>query len=91
MVVFVDLDQDAFTEYSGGSAGKPFPSKLTVAPIATAAASAEFLPSPTSPDEDRDRNCEADIPSTSTTDEDPVNPNRNAFSAALSCYPYVEI
>lgn len=90
MVVFVDLDQDAFTEYSG-SAGKPCPSKLTVAPIATAVASADFLPSPTSSDEDRDRNRAADIPSTSTSVEDPVNPNRNAFSAALSCYPYVEI
>lgn len=89
-MVFVDLDQDAFTEYSG-SAGKPFPSKLTVAPIATAAASADFLPSPTSSDEDRDRNRDADVLTTSNTVEDPVNPNRNAFSAALSCYPYVEI
>ncbi|KAJ5810012.1 uncharacterized protein N7503_002230 [Penicillium pulvis] len=89
MVVFVDLDQDAFTEYSG-SAGKPFPSKLTVAPIATAAASADFLPSPTSSDEDRDRSRDADVSTTPNTVEDPVNPNRNAFSAALSCYPIVK-
>ncbi|KAJ5659593.1 hypothetical protein N7507_006044 [Penicillium longicatenatum] len=88
MVVFVDLDQDAFTEYSG-STGKPFPSKLTVTPIATAA-SADFSPSPTSSDEDRTRNRDAGVPSTSTTVEDPVNPNRNAFSAALSCYPIVK-
>lgn len=91
MVVFVDLDRDdSFSEHhhhgSALSLEKPFPPKLTVAPIATTESS-ELLPSPTSSDEDRD-----------TVSADPLankaseveNPNRNAFSAALSCYPYVD-
>lgn len=73
MVVFVDLD-DAF-EHHTFSPEKPFPKLM--APAATAD-SVEFLPSPTSSDDERD----------ATTREEPENPNRNAFSAALSCYPY---
>lgn len=87
MVVFVDLDRDAFTEHPGSTLplGKPFPPKLMVPPIAsTDTASQDFPPSPTSSDDDR--------PSSSAA-ADAIqircNPNRNAFSAALSCYPYV--
>jgi len=47
------------------------------APVAIADSTA-FPPSPTSIDERAD----------TTTHEVPENPNRNAFSAALSCYPY---
>lgn len=47
-------------------------------PVATAN-SAEFPPSPTSSDDERED---------ATTRRELDNPNRNAFSAALSCYPY---
>jgi hypothetical protein len=74
MVVFVDLD-DAF-EHHAFSAEKPFPQLMV--PVATAN-SAEFPPSPTSSDDE----CED-----ATKRQELDNPNRNAFSAALSCYPY---
>lgn len=73
MVVFVDLD-DPF-EHRGISAEKPFPQLMV--PVATAD-SAEFPPSPTSSDDERE----------DATHDELDNPNRNAFSAALSCYPY---
>lgn len=76
MVVFVDLD-NAF-EHHTFSPEKPFPHKL-MAPVA-AADSSEFPPSPTSSDDER-----ADAAGREGV---PDNPNRNAFSAALSCYPY---
>ncbi|KAJ5679665.1 hypothetical protein N7462_007909 [Penicillium macrosclerotiorum] len=81
MVVFVDLDRDAFSEHhTSFSLEKPFPPKLIVAPIVSAE-SAELAPSPTSSDDERDS-------------QRPVshgeNLNRNAFSAALSCYPIVK-
>jgi hypothetical protein len=76
MVVFVDLD-DAF-EHHAFSAEKPFPQLMV--PVATAN-SAEFPPSPTSSDDE----CED-----ATKRQELDNPNRNAFSAALSCYPIVK-
>ncbi|KAJ5935500.1 hypothetical protein N7466_005047 [Penicillium verhagenii] len=107
MVVFVDLDSDAFTEHPGSIPGIPFPypSKLTGASVATAAtATAELSSSPTflneDQDHDRHRECDRDRDrhtniqtSSSTSDipaEEPVNLNRSAFSAALSCYPIVK-
>lgn len=91
MVVFVDLDRDdSFSEHhhhgSALSLEKPFPAKLTVAPIPTAESS-ELLPSPTSSDDDRDAD---PVMSLENKASDVENPNRNAFSAALSCYPYVD-
>lgn len=88
MVVFVDLDRDdSFSEnHHHGSAlflEKPFPTKLAVAPIATTDSS-EVLASPPSSDDDRD----ADAATFQASGDE--NPNRNAFSAALSCYPYVD-
>ncbi|KAJ5168075.1 uncharacterized protein N7482_003669 [Penicillium canariense] len=87
MVVFVDLDSDAFSAHHGSALplGKPFPPKLMVTPIATA--SAELLPSPTSSDD----GCDAlPIVRLSGKASGAENPNRNAFSAALSCYPIVK-
>lgn len=91
MVVFVDLDRDdSFSEHhhhgSALSLEKPFPPKLTVAPIETTE-SAELVPSPTSSDDDRDPDPAISLPSKVS---DVENPNRNSFSAALSCYPYVD-
>ena len=89
MVVFVDLDRDdSFSEHhhhdgSALSLENPFPTKLTVAPIATADSS-DLLASPPSSDDDRD----ADAATSQASGGE--NPNRNAFSAALSCYPYVD-
>lgn len=87
MVVFVDLDRDALPEHHGSalSLEKPFPPKLRVPPIATAE-SAEFPPPPTSSDNDRDTEGPAISQGKGRVTE---NPNRCAFSAALSCYPYV--
>jgi hypothetical protein len=91
MVVFVDLDRDdSFSEHqhhaSALSLEKPFPPKLTVAPIAITESS-DLLPSPASFDEDREADSADALANKSTEVE---NPNRNAFSAALSCYPYVD-
>lgn len=92
MVVFVDLDQDAF-QHPGSALPleKPFPPKLRVAPVATSEP-AEFPPSPTSSDGGQDTNLDVHtanlIPGQNPA---PQNPNRNAFSAALSCYPYVDL
>ncbi|CEO59956.1 hypothetical protein PMG11_04604 [Penicillium brasilianum] len=91
MVVFVDLDRDdSFSEHqhhaSALSLEKPFPPKLTVAPIAITESS-ELLPSPTSFDEDREADSTDPLANKATELE---NPNRNAFSAALSCYPIVK-
>jgi hypothetical protein len=91
MVVFVDLDRDdSFSEHhhhgSAPSLEKPFPPKLTVAPIVTAK-SAELLPSPTSSEDDREVDSAISLPNQAP---DVDNPNRNSFSAALSCYPYVD-
>lgn len=90
MVVFVDLDRDdSFSEHhhhgSALSLEKPFPPKLTVAPIA-AAESSELLPSPTSSEDDREVDSAIQQPNLAP---DVENPNLNSFSAALSCYPYV--
>jgi hypothetical protein len=91
MVVFVDLDHDdSFSEHhhhgSALSLGKPFPPKLTVAPIVTAESS-ELLPSPTSSEDDRELDSAISQPNHAP---DVENPNLNSFSAALSCYPYVD-
>ncbi|KAJ5638087.1 hypothetical protein N7490_007966 [Penicillium lividum] len=89
MVVFVDLDQDAFTQHPGSiPLGNSLPSKLTAlaSATATATASADFPPPTSSDDIHTDH---ANIPSSNITEE-PENPNRNAFSAALSCYPIVK-
>ncbi|KAJ5662377.1 uncharacterized protein N7477_009993 [Penicillium maclennaniae] len=75
MVVFVDLDDPS--EHRAFSAEKPFPQLMV--PVATAD-SAELPPSPTSSDDERG----------DATREELDNPNRNAFSAALSCYPIVK-
>ncbi|KAJ6171215.1 hypothetical protein N7470_000282 [Penicillium chermesinum] len=77
MVVFVDLEHDALTDHPGPTPVKPFPPTLMVAP----ATASDFPPSPTSSNEDQDA---------SRTQDAPCNPNRNAFSAALSCYPIVK-
>lgn len=73
MVVFVDLDRDAFPEHHGSalSSEKPLPPKLTVGAAQSA---------PTSSKDTHDAEATA---------RTPENPNRSAFSAALSCYPYV--
>lgn len=86
MVVFVDLDRDAFSEHhrSALALGKPVPPELMVAPVARVE-SAEFPPSPTSSEDDRD----ADAIVSPLKNAKSRNPNRRAFSAALSCYPYV--
>lgn len=91
MVVFVDLDRnDSFSEHhhhgSALSLEKPFPDKLTVAPIATAESS-ELLPSPTSSEDDREVDSAISLANQAP---DAENPNLNSFSAALSCYPYVD-
>lgn len=91
MVVFVDLDRDgSFSEHHHHGPAltleKPFPPKLTATPIATAESS-ELLPSPTSSDDDRDADAAIFPPNKASCAD---NPNRNAFSAALSCYPYVD-
>ncbi|KAJ5570503.1 uncharacterized protein N7459_009933 [Penicillium hispanicum] len=82
MVVFVDLERDAFTEHpaSALSLEKPFPPKLSVAPCSPV--EADFPPSPTTSDDDHDVHTSVSLA--------PENPNRNAFSAALSCYPVVK-
>lgn len=90
MVLFVDLDRDdSFSKHhrhgSALSSEKPFPTKLTVAPLVTAASS-ELPASPPSSDDDRDADAATSLPNKASGE----NPNRNAFSAALSCYPYVD-
>ncbi|KAJ5109226.1 hypothetical protein N7456_005901 [Penicillium angulare] len=96
MVVFVDLDldHDAFTEHPGSTPplGKPFPPKLTVAPLAPESSSADFPPSPTSSDDDGDVQGSHSSSNSKNDAKSQVaaNPNRNAFSAALSCYPVVK-
>lgn len=90
MVVFVDLDRDdSFSEHhhhgSALSLEKPFPTRLTVTPIKTTDSS-EFLTSAPSSDDDRDADAATFLPNKASGE----NPNRNAFSAALSCYPYVD-
>ncbi|KAJ5729917.1 uncharacterized protein N7483_004425 [Penicillium malachiteum] len=94
MVRFVDLEGDAFTEHPGAtfSLEKPFPPRLMVAPIASmAAASNDFPSSPTSPDDERDiQNKPSSSATNADTVQNPDNPNRNAFSAALNCYPVVK-
>ncbi|KAJ5086825.1 hypothetical protein NUU61_008132 [Penicillium alfredii] len=77
MVVFVDLDQDALEHH--GPTEKPFP--LILAPV-PAADPPELLPSPTSSEDEACASHPEIFPD--------VNPNRNAFSAALSCYPIVK-
>ena len=92
MVVFVDLDRDdSFSEHhhhhgSALSLEKPFPTKLTVAPIPTGGSSI-LLPSLISSDDYRDGDSVSSLENKASEVE---NPNRNAFSAALSCYPYVD-
>ncbi|KAJ5894893.1 hypothetical protein N7495_006584 [Penicillium taxi] len=83
MVVFVDLDSDDFTENLGStlSLENPFPFKLMVAPNATAK-SIDLSSLSTVLDDSHN--------ATHTQSESPTIyiPNRNAFSACLSCYPY---
>lgn len=93
MVVFVDLDRDdSFSEHHhhnhhGLALSLEKPTKLTVAPILTTDSS-ELLASAPSSDDDRD--ADADAATSVPNEASGENPNRNAFSASLSCYPYVD-
>ena len=90
MVVFVDLDHDVFRH--PGSAlplEKPFPSKLRVAPLETN----EVIEPPLLQSAGESAKSK-EVRNTNFITEDtpaPKIPNYNAFSAALSCYPYVDL
>lgn len=92
MVVFVDLEHDAFNKrgFSGGpdplfhpyaEAGKPSLSKLG------GAADPASGPADVGTDDDPSVDPARDPPQSQSAPEKPT-PNRNSFSAALSCYPY---
>lgn len=78
MVVFVDLEDALPDAFALDKIHPP----LTLA--SATATSADLLPSPTSSDEGRSENAPESRRRSSTS-----TPNRNAFSAALSCYPCV--
>ncbi|KAJ5082825.1 hypothetical protein N7532_011868 [Penicillium argentinense] len=90
MVVFVDLDRDAFQHRDSIAPGKLFSPKLMVAPVATPE-SAKVSPSSTTSDEGRETNLDEHIV-ISNSDQTTASQtlNRTAFSAALSCYPIVK-
>ncbi|KAJ5179302.1 hypothetical protein N7492_002512 [Penicillium capsulatum] len=83
MVMFVDLEE-TLPEHAGSAfALDKIPPLLTL--VSATATSADFLPSPTSSDEDRSEHISEPRRRSSTS-----TPNRNGFSAALSCYPIVK-
>lgn len=85
MVVFVDLDRDALPQHHGSRLPlDKFPAKLSMGATTHSTANAEpsdYSPACTSPAPLSDDRIDAHEPRTQEY------PNRNAFSAALSCYP----
>jgi hypothetical protein len=81
MVVFVDLDQDVL---DNSRSALSFPTKLNVvAPVADQA-DTPISPAPSISSNGSEAD-DAVFPN--RTQNLPAHPNRNAFSAALTCYP----